>query len=236
MNQLITTAGQPATMSSREIAALTERRHDNVMTLCRSMRDMGVCPEIQETPYISEQNGQTDLECRLTKRDSLVLIARISPEFTAAVVDRWQELEAAQTPAPAELSRMDILKLAMESEEARIKAEAERDEAIRAKALIGSKREATAMATAAAKAKEVNRLKHELGRNQLHATVKAVKKMTGIEYDWRAMRKHCKEHGIDARNVVDEQYGSVKAWPAMAWRDVHGVDLENLFQTDKEME
>lgn len=32
------------------------------------------------------------------------------------------------------------------------------------------------------------------------------------------------------------KYGSVKAWPAMAWRDVHGVDLETLFQTDKEME
>lgn len=159
-----------------------------------------------------------------------------SYELQAKVFDRMTELEAAQAPAPAELSRMDILKLAMESEEARIKAESERDEAIRTKALIGSRREATAMATAAAKAKEVNRLKYELGRNQLHATVKAVKKMTGIEYDWRAMRKHCKEHGIDARNVVDEQYGSVKAWPAIAWRDVHGVDLETLFQTDKEME
>ncbi|MEW5732591.1 phage antirepressor KilAC domain-containing protein [Comamonas kerstersii] len=86
------------TMSSREIAGLTGKRHDNVMVLCRSLRDMGVCPEIQETPYVNEQNGQTYLECRLGKRDSLVLIARISPEFTAAVVDRWQELEAQQSP------------------------------------------------------------------------------------------------------------------------------------------
>ena len=122
MNQLITTAGQPATMSSREIAALTERRHDNVMTLCRSMRDMGVCPEIQETPYISEQNGQTYFECRLTKRDSLVLIARISPEFTAAVVDRWQELEAAQYK-PKELTTLEILLIATEAEKGRTKTE-----------------------------------------------------------------------------------------------------------------
>ena len=86
------------TMSSREIAALTGRRHDNVATLCRSLRDIGVCPEIKETPYVNEQNGQTYFECQLTKRDSLVLIARISPEFTAQVVDRWQELEAAQGP------------------------------------------------------------------------------------------------------------------------------------------
>lgn len=92
----IAAAQVPLTMTSREIAELTDRRHDNVMVICRSLRDMGVCPEIQETPYVNEQNGQSYLECQLTKRDSLVLIARISPEFTANLVDRWQELEAAQ--------------------------------------------------------------------------------------------------------------------------------------------
>ena len=95
---LITTDQQP-TMSSREIAELTGKRHDNVMAVCRSLRAAAVCPEIQETPYTNEQNGQTYLECRLTKRDSLVLIARLSPEFTARVVDRWQELEAGAVPA-----------------------------------------------------------------------------------------------------------------------------------------
>lgn len=87
------------TMSSREIAELTGKRHDNVMPVCRALRETGVCPEIQETPYVSPQNGQTYLECQLNKRDSLVLIARLSPEFTAKVVDRWQELEAQAAPA-----------------------------------------------------------------------------------------------------------------------------------------
>ena len=114
----------PLTMSSREIADLTDKRHDNVMHVCRGLRDSGVCPEIQETPWTNPQNGQTYLECLLNKRDSLVLIARLSPEFTAKVVDRWQELEA-QQPAPAQLTRMDILKLAMASEQARIEAEAQ---------------------------------------------------------------------------------------------------------------
>lgn len=40
-------------------------------------------------------------EYMLDKRSSLVVVAQLCPEFTAAVVDRWQELEAEQlSPAP----------------------------------------------------------------------------------------------------------------------------------------
>lgn len=234
MNQLMTMAQVATlTMSSREIAELTGKRHDNVMVLCRSLRDMGVCPEIQETPYVNEQNGQTYLECRLGKRDSLVLIARISPEFTAAVVDRWQELEAKQAPAfaiPQTLS--EALRLAADLSEQNERLAVERDTAIRTKAEIGSRREATAMATAAAKAKEVARLKHELGRNQEHATVVAVEKATGRKFAknaYVALRRVTKEYGLTAVEVVDARYGSVKAWPAVAWREAFGIDLADAF-------
>ncbi len=37
----------------------------------------------------------------LGKRDSYVIVAQLSPEFTARLVDRWQELEAAAAPAIA---------------------------------------------------------------------------------------------------------------------------------------
>ncbi len=104
------------TMSSREIADLTDKRHDNVMSVCRSLRDAGVCPEIQETPCVNPQNGQTYLECRLSKRDSLVLIARLSPEFTARVVDRWQELETQLAPAIPQ-TMAQALRLAAEQAE-----------------------------------------------------------------------------------------------------------------------
>lgn len=83
-------------MSSREIAQLTGKRHDNVRGICSTLQIAGVCPEIKETPYKHEQNGQTYYEFWLNKRDSLVLVARLSPEFTATIIDRWQELEAKQ--------------------------------------------------------------------------------------------------------------------------------------------
>lgn len=86
-------------MSSREIAELTGKRHDNVHAICMTLKLAGVCPEIKETTYTHEQNKQTYYEFWLSKRDSLVLVARLSPEFTATIIDRWQELEAAQKPA-----------------------------------------------------------------------------------------------------------------------------------------
>jgi hypothetical protein len=144
------------------------------------------------------------------------------------LVDRWQELEAQQAK-PAELSRLDILKLAMESEQARIQAEAERDEAIRTKAMIGNRREATAMATAGAAKREAARLKEALGASARHATVRAVHSVTKTEYPWLPMRHWCKREQIAPVGVVDPLYGEVKAWPAGAWMDCHQVDLGKLF-------
>lgn len=81
------------TMSSREIAELTGKQHSKVMRTIEDLIDKGIAKMATLSPYINGQNGQSYNEYKLDKRDSLVLIARLSPEFTAAVVDRWQELE-----------------------------------------------------------------------------------------------------------------------------------------------
>lgn len=91
MNQVLAIS-QSVTMSSREVAQLTGHRHDQVLRTARSLASQGVTQSV-ETYYTHDQNGQQYPEHRLTKRDSLVLVARLSPEFTAHVVDRWQELE-----------------------------------------------------------------------------------------------------------------------------------------------
>ncbi len=84
------------TMTSREIAELTRKRHDNVMRACYDLKASGVTPQIEECRVINDlANGRSFMEFKLNKRDSLVLVARLSPEFTGAVVDRWLELEAA---------------------------------------------------------------------------------------------------------------------------------------------
>lgn len=89
MNQIISPT---LTMSSREIAELTGKEHKNVI---RTIKDL-LAAEIldaQIEPLKFEYRGQWFDYYELKKRDSLILVARLSPEFTAHIVDRWQELE-----------------------------------------------------------------------------------------------------------------------------------------------
>jgi anti-repressor protein len=89
---------QPAQMmSSREISQLTGKQHDNVLKLVRSLVDSGVVKNTTPREYTHPQNQQNYTEYLSDKRDSLVIVARLSPEFTAAVIDRWQALETTVT-------------------------------------------------------------------------------------------------------------------------------------------
>lgn len=92
----ITEKNASLTMSSREIAELINKNHSD---LCRSIERL-IAKEViggyQPMAYTHPQNGQTYYEYHLTKRDSLIVVAQNCPEFTAAIVDRWQELEAQQ--------------------------------------------------------------------------------------------------------------------------------------------
>lgn len=84
---------QDPTMTSREIAELLESRHSDV---CRSIeRLMSESIIIRYAPlaYTHPQNGQEYKEYKINKRDTYVIVAQLSPAFTARLVDRWQELE-----------------------------------------------------------------------------------------------------------------------------------------------
>ena len=88
-------SGKVVTMSSREIAELVQSKHSDVKRSAERLAVGGILSApLAHTPYFHEQNGQEYQEYWFNKRDSLVLVARLSPEFTAVVVDRWQELES----------------------------------------------------------------------------------------------------------------------------------------------
>ena len=117
MNALIN-ATESKTMSSREIAELTVKEHKNVLRVIRDLIVDGILAA-QIEPLKFEYRGQWFDYYELNKRDSLVVVARLCPEFMAAVIDRWQELES-QVVKPKELTNLEIFQLAVETEKANI--------------------------------------------------------------------------------------------------------------------
>lgn len=227
MNELIGLRDAvPVLMSTREIATLTGKRHADVLRDVRVLTDQlrqnadlrFVC---KPTNYAG-RNGQQYLQYELDNDTCLTLLLGYDPVAHMKVVKRWRDLEAQDaTPAatldPANLTRIQSLQIAMDSENGRLAVLEERDEAIRTKAQIGSRREATAMATASAARREVQRLIRELGRNRTHATIIAVENAMHCKFGsqaWRPLRNYRREHCLETSKVQDPRWGSITAWSA----------------------
>ncbi len=80
-------------MSHLEIASLLEKRNDTVKMSMERLIDQGV---ISITPMTEKvTGGRPRTNYYVNQRDSYVVVAQLSPEFTARVIDRWMELEKA---------------------------------------------------------------------------------------------------------------------------------------------
>jgi phage antirepressor YoqD-like protein len=116
-------AGQEATMTSLEIAELVEKRHDNVKRTIDSLSLTKVDKHGMEIPAVIQRPqseevknhlGQTVSVFKICKRSSFIVVAQLSPEFTARLVDRWQELENGAIAKPKtalELAKEQVLLL-----------------------------------------------------------------------------------------------------------------------------
>lgn len=126
MNQLLTITKENAsilTMSSREIAEITYKEHKNVLRVIRDLIEQNLVAQIE--PLKFEYRNQWFDYYELNKRDTfvvVVVVARLSPEFTAAVVDRWQALENRQKPTaliPQSFSEALMLAAQLQAEKER---------------------------------------------------------------------------------------------------------------------
>lgn len=113
-------------MTSVQIAEITNTEHRNVKISIERLMKKEV---IQLTSMTKVENKQSLSPNKFTnayiftgeqgKRDSIIVVAQLCPEFTAKLVDRWKELEE-QVAQPRELSRLEILQLALEAEQQNI--------------------------------------------------------------------------------------------------------------------
>lgn len=102
MNELTVIGNSIKTMTSLEISELVESRHDKVRQSIERLAERGVIslPPMGEVKIQRERREEKVSVYLIDKRSSLIVVAQLSPEFTARVVDRWQELETgAATPA-----------------------------------------------------------------------------------------------------------------------------------------
>ena len=79
---------------------------DSPMTNVERINNLGLKTTIGVYVFSGEQG----------KLDSITVVAQLCPQFTALLVKRWYELES-QIAKPVELSRMDLIQLALAAEQ-----------------------------------------------------------------------------------------------------------------------
>lgn len=180
-------------------------------------------------------------------------------KFNDVLVERETGVKQEQPKTPPQFALpttyLEALEALVTSEKAKLALQAERDEAIRTKAMIGSKREATAMATASAKTRECAKLtteneelKDAVGRGSSWRTVSMMKAEWIREFGhapvWQKLKQFSKDVGIDPLKDVEEKVvlsnGSEKVsivfrYHREAWARYRKYE-ENLRVTDKEIE
>lgn len=89
-----------AKMTSLDIAELVGSRHDKVKQSIKRLAAKGIIQlppmgEVEQNQILSPNNKASVFifSGAQAKRDSLVVVAQLSPEFTADIVDRWIYLE-----------------------------------------------------------------------------------------------------------------------------------------------
>src|SRR5690606_16109233 len=110
MNQL---TNIQQTMSSREIADMTGKRHTDVMRSIRNMEDSWekVSGRRFALADYTDEQGKKRPEYNLTKKESLYVATKFNDEARARLILRWEELEnIKQFQVPSSLS--EALRLA----------------------------------------------------------------------------------------------------------------------------
>lgn len=196
------------TMSSLEISSLVESNHADVR---RSIERLGNRGVITLPPLAEVSNDgpgpKTISVYNLCKRDSLIVVAQLCPEFTARIIDRWQELEAQTAKPPAvrdprtqalieSLVRFD----ALEQEQLRLRDE--QDELRR-------------------QTQEVATRLNQIETAQNHFTIVGYATATGHNSValrhaaslGRSATRYCKDNNIEMGEVPDPRFGRVKTYP-----------------------
>ena len=205
MNELLTFNNE-LTMSSRDIAMLCDKRHDNVMADIRKMLDeLDIyAPDFSGT-FITEQGNQ--YECfNLPKRECLILVSGYNVKIRTKIIDRWQQLEQGKTKLLPQ-TKLEALKAYV--------AEIEAHEL-----------------TKTHLTHEEELAKKDNGKSIYGASIKQVNQALNSTYTWQPLKKYCEENHMELEYIFPNGYGSlaVAVYPYNAWLNVYEIDLNLIFK------
>lgn len=218
-------AGETLTMSSREIAELCEKRHDNVMRdIAKMFGELKITDLSFEGSY-TDSTGRALPMFNLPKDLTITLVSGYKVQLRHRIVTRWMELESQQGQVQIPQTLHEALRLAADLAEQKVIAEKERDEAIRTRAMIGTRREAQAMNLASQAAKKVKKLEAELDRSNEYATIKKMENVFNQKFSWRKLKAVSEDLDIEVQQIPDKNYGSVNSYHRMVWMEAYGLDI-----------
>lgn len=97
MNEL-TTITQSQTMSSLQIAELTGKRHDAILRDIRNLLEQGVDAHNFVATFYTDKSNRNKPCYQLTKTGCLILASGYNAVLREKIINRWIELETANTP------------------------------------------------------------------------------------------------------------------------------------------
>jgi anti-repressor protein len=181
------------TITSREIAELSGKRHDHVLDAIRKMEPNWVNlnqPNFRVVKYV-DAKGEKRPEYQLTKTECLYIATKFNDEARAKLVLRWQELEMQSTPK----TFAQALRLAAEQAEALELKEAQ---------IQGLEQ---ALDTS----------------EQWISIVRAAKQSGVKEtmFNWRALKEYSLYKGIEIKTAPCPRYGTKKLYHVSVFKNLY---------------
>ena len=198
-------------------------RHDDFIK-----RVVDECDDLEECENFAHPKSKKPMTCYDLNMDQALLVGMRESKVVRKMTLNWiRSLESRleqQENKPMVIDSKFLLQMAQQMHEI----EQQRDIAIKTKAEIGNRREATAMNTASQKSKEVKRLEITLDASKEYSTIRKMEIITGEKYNWRELKKESIALGIGIKSVPDELYGSVKSYHKDVWLNCYGVDITDI--------
>ncbi|MCP4282249.1 MAG: hypothetical protein GY776_19910 [Alteromonas sp.] len=196
-------------MTSTQLAELTSKRGDSVKRTIETLTEKQLITFTQSVE--KSTGGRPSTVYHVNERDSYIVVAQLSPEFTAFLVDEWQRRKA----QPALTQEQQVLAIAHQL----IETTKQRDEAIKTKAHINDKRTATLMNRASQDSKKIKKLESKLQDEGEYKSVIAAELPQRVDTEfkenvqtWRLLKQISERLGFGVVKVDDPRYGKVNTY------------------------